>query len=124
MLEGIDIALPLGLGVVSSLHCAQMCGPIVVSYSMGGRATAAGHFAYNAGRIATSAVLGAVARGASSKLLLGLAMGFLPCGLLYAGLLKAASTGTALGGAASMAAFGVGTAGALLGIGLFSSVVG
>ncbi len=184
-----DISVPLGLGIVSSLHCAQMCGPIVLAYSMGGRSSAAGHLSYNAGRIATYALLGALAGtagqmvgiagrlagiqhtaaivagslmviagivmsgavprralvqldrggvrsflsrtigklisgpGAIRKLELGLLMGFLPCGLLYAALLKAASTGSALSGATSMAAFGAGTAGALLGIGLFSSAL-
>jgi hypothetical protein len=65
-----------------------------------------------------------LAPGAASKFALGLAMGFLPCGLLYAALLKAASTGSAPGGAASMAAFAAGTSGTLLALGLFSSAVG
>ncbi len=190
MFTALELSVPFGLGVVSSLHCAQMCGPIVLSYSMGGRGTAASHLCYNGGRLTTYALLGAVAGaagqamglvgrlagmqqtaaivsgvlmiiagifmtgsvptqrlvqldrtgisklfsrtigrlmlapGALSKLWLGLAMGFLPCGLLYAALLKAASTGSAVSGAASMVAFGAGTAGALLGLGLFSSVVG
>jgi len=185
----LEIALPLGLGIVSSLHCAQMCGPIVLSYSMAGRSTPAGHLCYNAGRITTYALLGAAAGAAGgamgmlgrlagiqqatsivagclmllagfllsgavptqslvqidrfglsrlysrtagklmlspspgTKLLLGVALGFLPCGLLYAALLKAMATGSALGGAVSMAAFGTGTAGALLAIGLFSSTL-
>jgi uncharacterized protein len=187
MFTAFELSVPFGLGVVSSLHCAQMCGPIVLSYSMGGRGTAASHLCYNGGRLMTYGFLGAVAGqamgsvgrlagmqqtaaivsgvlmiiagifmtgsvptqrlvqldrtgisklfsrtigrlmlapGALSKLWLGLAMGFLPCGLLYAALLKAASTGSAVSGAASMVAFGAGTAGALLGLGLFSSVVG
>jgi sulfite exporter TauE/SafE len=184
-MNALDLTLPLGLGVVSSLHCAQMCGPIVLSYSMAGRGSAAGHLCYNAGRIATYALLGGVAgsvggavgllgiaQGASiaagclmllaavflsglvpsralvqvdrmgfsrffsktvgklmlspsprNRLLLGAVFGFLPCGLVYAALLKAVATGSAVGGALSMMAFGVGTAGALLGIGLFSSVI-
>ena len=190
MITALDISVPFGLGVVSSLHCAQMCGPIVLSYSMDGRSGASGHLCYNVGRIATYAILGAaagaagqamglmgqlagiqqtaaivsgilmivaglfmtgavpvqklvsidrtgvsalfsrtigrllLAKGALSKLALGLAMGLLPCGLLYAALLKAAATGAALNGAVSMAAFGVGTAGSLLALGLFSSAVG
>jgi sulfite exporter TauE/SafE len=184
-MNALDITLPLGLGVVSSLHCAQMCGPIVLSYSMAGRGSAAGHLCYNAGRIATYALLGGIAgslggavgllgieQGASilagclmllaavflsgvvpsqtlvhvdrmglsrffsktvgklmlspspsNKLLLGAIFGFLPCGLVYAALLKAVATGSAAGGALSMMAFGVGTAGTLLGIGFFSSVI-
>lgn len=190
MISALEVSVPFGLGIVSSLHCAQMCGPIVLSYSMGGRSGATGHLCYNAGRIATYSMLGAaagavgqamglmgqlagiqqtaaivsgilmiiagvfmtgavpvqkltqidrtgistilsktigkliLARGPLSKLALGLAMGFLPCGLLYAAVLKAASTGAALNGAVSMAAFGAGTAGTLLALGLFSSAVG
>jgi uncharacterized protein len=183
----LEVSVPFGLGVVSSLHCAQMCGPIVLSYSLGGRGSPAAHLCYNGGRIATYAFLGALAGAAGqamgligrmagiqqtaaivsgclmviagvvmsgalpsrglvrigasslfsrtvgrllttsgpwSKLVLGLAMGFLPCGLLYAALLKAASTGSAASGAVSMAAFGAGTAGTLLTLGLFSSVAG
>lgn len=65
-----DLAIPLAFGVVSSLHCAQMCGPIVLAYSMGGRGTPLGHLGYNAGRIATYSLLGAAAGAA------GHAMGF------------------------------------------------
>ena len=189
-MAGLDISLSFGLGVLSSLHCAQMCGPIVLSYSMAARGSSTGHLAYNGGRIVTYALLGAaagaaghalgrvgrlagveqtaaivcgallviagilmcgvvprselirldrigvsslfsrtvgrlmLASGAASKLLLGMLMGFLPCGLLYAALIKASSTGTAAAGAASMVAFGVGTSGTLLLLGLFSSVIG
>ena len=185
----LEVTLPLGLGIISSLHCAQMCGPIVLSYSMAGRSSPAGHLCYNSGRIATYSLLGAIAGSAggavgllggfagiqqaasvlagalmllaglllsgavpqrslvqidrigfsrlysrtagklmmspspAAKLVLGLALGFLPCGLLYAALLKAMATGSALSGALSMAAFGIGTAGALLAIGLFSSTI-
>ncbi|HMP06418.1 MAG TPA: sulfite exporter TauE/SafE family protein, partial [Lacipirellulaceae bacterium] len=40
----------------------------------------------------------------------GVATGFIPCGLVYALLLKAAASGTVLNGAATMALFGLGTA--------------
>jgi uncharacterized protein len=189
MLPALELSIPFGLGIVSSLHCAQMCGPIVLSYSVGGRTSATHHLCYNTGRITTYAALGAIAGAAGhamgllgrmagieqtaailfgvllviagllmsgavptqrlvqidrlgispffsrtvgrlmlapsagSKLALGLVMGFLPCGLLYAALLKAASTGSAISGAASMAAFGAGTTGALLAIGFFSSAI-
>ena len=56
----LDLTLPLALGVVSCLHCAQMCGPIVLCV---GRA-AADHLAYNAGRIFTYSALGALAGAA------------------------------------------------------------
>jgi hypothetical protein len=186
------------LGLVSSLHCVQMCGPIVLSYSVAvsqlqEKASAVSpllrnHLAYNAGRILTYGALGAVAgiaggelgllgrlaglthvlaivagalmivvgismlgiipssllasrlfripssfprrigklvsaSGSGNRFLLGLALGFLPCGLIYAALLKAMATGSALAGAATMLAFGLGTAGALLALGMFSSAI-
>lgn len=45
---------------------------------------------------------------------LGVALGFLPCGLLYAALAAAAAAGSAAAGAAAMAAFAFGTAPGLL----------
>lgn len=61
-----QFAVVFVFGLVSSLHCVGMCGPIVLSYSLalGGRVgarTVAAHAAYNAGRIATYTALGAVA---------------------------------------------------------------
>lgn len=49
---------------------------------------------------------------------LGLALGFLPCGILYGALAAAASTGDALSGAAAMAAFVLGTAPGLIAVAL------
>jgi len=186
------------LGLVSSLHCLQMCGPIVLSYSVAVSQLQKeysavsplfrNHLAYNAGRILTYSALGAVAgvaggamgllgrlagfthflaivagalmivvgifmlgvipssmltnrlfhvpsslfrrvgkllsaRGSGNRFLLGLALGFLPCGLIYAALLKAMATGSAFAGAVTMLAFGLGTAGALLALGMFSSAI-
>lgn len=179
-------------GLISSLHCVQMCGPLVVSYSipLGGQSAGRqwlAHLAYHFGRIMTYSLLGGVAGltgqtlrvigdlagienvvavvagalmivagllmldliphrflqrfdlfhlssrflqplgrriaspNASSKFTLGLILGLMPCGLVYAALLKALSTGGVLGGALTMTAFGLGTAGALLAIGVFSS---
>ena len=59
----------------------------------------------------------------SGRLALGTAMGFLPCGLLYAALLKSVASGSALAGALSMLAFGFGTAVSLLALGLFSTAI-
>lgn len=198
---GLDLVLMFTLGLVSSLHCSQMCGPIVLSYSVGlGRLTQAraraafspllwNHLAYNCGRILTYSALGAVAGlvgssmgllgkltgfggmlalitgtlmimvglvmfgvapgsrlltnralqftrgvlkpcsallespGAVNRFFLGLGLGLLPCGILYAALIKATATGSALRGAFNMLAFGLGTAGSLLAIGLFSSTI-
>jgi uncharacterized protein len=188
----LDLSIPFGLGLVSSLHCAQMCGPMVLAYSLPlqreRRSLVWVHLAYNAGRILTYALLGAVAgylggrmeqlghlagieRAAAiavgivmilaaaliggwipkqrlvkiggsvpaawtwtigrllkspspgSKLLLGISLGFLPCGLVYAALLVAVEAGSPLSGALAMVAFGAGTAGALVGIGMFSSAI-
>lgn len=47
-------------------------------------------------------------------LVLGILLGFIPCGLLYAALAAAAATGDALGGAFAMLAFGAGTVPLLL----------
>ena len=177
--------MPFGLGFVSSLHCAGMCGPIVLAYTVPLQSAArprilTAHLFYNAGRILTYSVLGAIAGAlgggvatlghmagferqaaifigilmivvgllaapGSSKLVrigggipgsfsrvfgklvragnrftLGILMGFLPCGLVYAALLQAMSTSDPLTGAFSMAAFGSGTALTLLGIGMVS----
>lgn len=191
------------LGVVSSLHCIQMCGPIVITYTAAAGfspqplsptkspylAQAPQHLAYNAGRILTYTTLGAVAgvlgksvqflgrlagissaamifsgilmilagavmlgsfrassrlanasiqltsrllkplrnllssRKAIDRFYLGLALGFLPCGLVYMALLRAVATGGATTGALCMFAFGVGTSGALLALGVFSSAI-
>ena len=193
----VEIGLMLSLGLISSLHCAQMCGPIVVSYSLATidgvgssqrRWTSLlGHLAYNSGRIVTYSLLGAVAGFAgqsvtwmgrlaglghtaslvagvlmivtgiamlgwlpslaslgqssaaltsrflrplgelitspkiSRRLALGLALGFLPCALVYVALMKALATGSPLGGALDMLAFGMGTAASLLAIGILST---
>jgi len=194
----LELGVMFMLGLVSSLHCVQMCGPIVLSYSVAvtqlqQKASAVSpllrnHLAYNAGRILTYSTLGALAgiaggtlgllgrlagfthilaiaagalmivvgismlgivpasllasrlfqipssflrrigrllsaQGPGNRFLLGLALGFLPCGLIYAALLKAMATGSALAGAASMFAFGLGTAGALLALGMFSFAI-
>lgn len=181
------------LGLVSSLHCVQMCGPIVLAYSLPLAKAArrpemlVAHAAYSAGRIATYSALGAiagvaggglnvvsrlggVANGARicaglgmivaavlisgilpqsglvqigpvgwfarvvgrillsplplSKLRLGLVLGLLPCGLVYAALIKSVETGTAAGGALTMLAFGLGTASTLTSFGIVSSTAG
>jgi len=49
---------------------------------------------------------------------LGLLLGLLPCGFLYAALAAAAATGSVIGGASAMAAFGAGTVPGLVVVGL------
>jgi len=199
----LEFGMMFTLGLVSSLHCVQMCGPIVLSYSvaLGDSLNAESlkrnssvspllrnHLAYNGGRVITYSALGALAGmaggtlgllgrlagfshilalvsgglmivvgiarlgvipgrilgsslfripslflrrvagllsapGSGNRFLLGLALGLLPCGLIYAALLKAMATGSALAGAADMLAFGLGTAGSLVALGIFSSTI-
>jgi len=187
----LEFSIVFGLGLAGSLHCAGMCGPIVLSYSVALRGPRlAAHAAYNAGRILTYMLLGALAGTAGrglgllgrlaglasgarifagaamilagvlmiglvpsntlvrigqrgimrrfshllgplilgprtrNKFVLGLMLGFLPCGLIYAALLKALEAGDALSGALTMLAFGLGTAGALGAVGMLSSLAG
>jgi sulfite exporter TauE/SafE len=47
------------LGLAGSLHCAVMCGPLMLAIPAAGRASA-GRVMYHAGRIAVYAVLGAL----------------------------------------------------------------
>lgn len=56
--------------------------------------------------------------------LLGVLLGFLPCGLIYTALLLAGASGDWRLGAASMAAFAVGTMPALLAIGWLGAALG
>ena len=55
---------------------------------------------------------------------LGVALGFLPCGLLYGALAAAAGSGTALQGAAAMAGFVIGTVPGLVAVGFVGAVLG
>jgi sulfite exporter TauE/SafE len=197
----LDFWLGFSLGLIGSMHCVQMCGPIVLAYSLPlGQSPRLrplpAHLSYNTGRIVTYSALGALAgalgggvgalggstgalRGIAgafntaalvagvlmliagvlmsgllplpaslvrlttrpsglwtrsvgrflrsstpgSKLAMGLLLGFMPCGLIYAALLKAVETGSAAGGAVTMLAFGLGTTGALLAMGVFSTTV-
>src|ERR1041385_8412083 len=51
------------LGLVGSLHCAGMCGPLALALPHTGSSTisfATGRFAYNLGRVATYCLLGIV----------------------------------------------------------------
>ena len=193
----VEFSLVFMLGLVGGLHCLQMCGPIVMSYSVAlahhgafKREMLVAHVCYNGGRIATYAALGAAAGAAGSgigmlgrmagmaagarlvagaamivtgivmsralprKLLvqverrsalaflsramgrllvssrplgkfgLGLMLGFLPCGLVYGALAKSVETANPVAGALTMVAFGSGTAVALFGMGVASSLAG
>jgi sulfite exporter TauE/SafE len=58
------------------------------------------------------------------RLGLGFCWGFLPCGLVYTVLATAASTGSALAGATTMFAFGLGTLPSMLGLTLAAPALG
>lgn len=62
-------------------------------------------------------------RPAGSSLLIGMAMGFLPCPLVYAGLAAAAASGSAAGGATILGGVALGTVPALTAVALFGSAV-
>ena len=183
----VEFGLVFLFGLASGLHCLQMCGPIVLSWSISLPRGQAWHanLRYNAGRILTYMALGAAAGwlgsgigalgkvaglaagariasgaamiaagalmiglfpsnglvaigrpshfsrwigrnllGPARKFQLGLMLGFLPCGLIYAALLKAVDAGGPLAGALTMLAFGLGTAASLLALGTASSLAG
>jgi sulfite exporter TauE/SafE len=56
--------------------------------------------------------------------LLGIALGFLPCGFLYAAIAAAAASGSIAGGALAMLAFGLGTLPALIAVGFAGQAAG
>lgn len=61
---------------------------------------------------------------AGGEFLLGLALGFLPCGFLYAALAAAAASGAPVLGAAAMLAFGLGTVPSLMIVGVAGQAAG
>jgi uncharacterized protein len=60
----------------------------------------------------------------SGGYLLGLALGFLPCGLVYAALAATAASNSPVLGACGMLAFGLGTAPALIAVGIAGQAAG
>jgi sulfite exporter TauE/SafE len=185
------------MGLLGSTHCVAMCGG-VVAVACGALPTARRDrplaqlpytLAYNAGRVASYAVAGALAgllgstlasfgfaeraflalrvvaaalmiavglylagfvkvlrwaeragepvwrrvaplarrfvpvRAPGHALVLGLMWGWMPCGLVYAALGAAATAGSALGGAMTMAAFGIGTLPTLLAMGSAAAAI-
>lgn len=68
----MDFLIAFALGLVGSLHCAAMCGPLMLALPAppGGAARfVAGRLVYQAGRIATYCLLGIVAGLAGRSLL-------------------------------------------------------
>jgi sulfite exporter TauE/SafE len=83
----LEFTIVFGFGLAGSLHCLGMCGPIVLSYSVGLRGPKlAAHAAYNAGRILTYMFLGALAGTAGRGLgLLGRLAGLASGARIFAG---------------------------------------
>jgi len=88
---------------------------------------------FNFSRLESRILSRAVSRGATalarlpggiSTLLLGLLMGFLPCGFLYAMVITAAQSGNPRSGATIMLAFGLGTGPAMFGFGWLAGMIG
>jgi sulfite exporter TauE/SafE len=69
----LPLATALALGLVGSLHCAGMCGPLALALPVAGKGTTGfllGRVAYNLGRVVTYAALGGVFGLAGQGLLL------------------------------------------------------
>ncbi|HUB32658.1 MAG TPA: sulfite exporter TauE/SafE family protein [Bryobacteraceae bacterium] len=84
----LDFSLMLSLGLVSGMHCLGMCGPIVLAYSLplGRRGVWRAHLSYNAGRILTYMLLGALAGAAGGGLgVLGRMAGLATGARIFAG---------------------------------------
>jgi uncharacterized protein len=103
---GLRLAIPVVLALAGTLFAVQAMGRAFGGYGGG-----------------IAAWLGRAVRpllenpGPLRGLALGLALGFLPCGLLYAALAAAAGTGGAGEGALAMAGFALGTVPSLLVVG-------
>ena len=86
----MDVWFAFALGLVGSLHCVQMCGPLVVSAGLPiadrprGRQALA-HLGYHLGRIATYALLGAAAGAAGSAVTVLGSLGGIRHGAMFAG---------------------------------------
>lgn len=187
----LDLFLIAGLGFLGSFgHCAGMCAPIAIAFSLSQNRTAwLFHFLLNCGRIISYTLVGAMIGGFGSLLIagvgssfrqgmtismgliliwlgisqihpqavphlpvfhpllnaklhdrwqklmiaisqrmywwtplaLGTIWGLIPCGFLYTAQIKAAETGSAWQGAATMCCFGLGTMPTLVLLGVFST---
>jgi len=100
---------------------AVLAGALLV-VSAGGSLLAAAPFAAP-GRLMNRITARLTRRMPGHPLTLGLVLGLLPCGLLYSAVVAATTRDGVLAGAASLAAFGLGTTPALLGVAVADRLV-
>lgn len=118
-LTGFRWILGIFLACAAAYFAAKLVGGLVrISPSSGGKA-----HGWITDRITAAITRRLGAAGRVGPYSLGLALGFLPCGLVYGALAAAAGSGGAVAGAAVMAAFGLGTVPGLIVVGYFGAFV-
>lgn len=108
LLRSVDVApLSIALRVLAGAIMVAAAGRLLFGWRLLDPLEAAGAGLWR--RVMPAAGRATRRKGLSGAIGLGLAWGWLPCGLTYSMLLLAATTASAPGGALVMAAFGVGT---------------
>jgi sulfite exporter TauE/SafE len=108
LLRAVDVApLSIALRILAGLIMLAAAGRMLFGWRLLDPIEAAGSGIWR--RIAPWAGRQGRSGGLTGAIGLGLAWGWLPCGMTYSMLLLAATTGGALSGAAVMLAFGIGT---------------
>lgn len=108
LLRAVDVApLSIALRVLAGLIMVAAAGRLLFGWRLLDPLEAAGSGLWR--RIAPWAGRSGHKAGLAGAIGLGLAWGWLPCGLTYSMLLLAATTASAMTGALVMAAFGIGT---------------
>ncbi len=119
---GLALASLLGPGGVTGLRTAFGCLMIALGVHLTGHFDGATRIERAALTLWRRSVPRSLLSGTRTHELLGFGAlwGWLPCGLVYGALASAATTGSALQGAAWMASFGLGTLPALLATGMLA----
>lgn len=108
LLRAVDVApLSIALRVLAGAIMVAAAGRLLFGWRLLDPLEAAGSGLWR--RIMPAAGRGARRNGIAGAISLGLAWGWLPCGLTYSMLLLAATTASVTNGALVMAAFGLGT---------------
>jgi sulfite exporter TauE/SafE len=119
----VQVAASLG-GLQRTVHLVAGLAMILLGLNMAGWLPGFRHPTGSPGiqqRLVTRLVNASRQRGHFG---LGLVLGLMPCGVLYTAQIAAAASGSPGRGAALMLAFGLGTAPALLGVGVMASWLG